>query len=292
TSLRPSSIETLIGCLAEFAKDRIGALVVIPGNDPVERHVSGGIELDGLLSEPLLRSIFDTNSPGHDGAAILHGDRIVRFATHLPLSKDFAQLSRVGTRHSAALGLAELTDSLCLVVSEERGAISVARDGRLRTVATAQEAAFLVQEFLRSKAPAREVRRLSVETLRANWKEKAAAVAIVVALWFLFVPGSQTSRVTMRIPVTVENLPGDLVLNAVEPPEVEATFSGLRRSFYFFERNRFRVTIDGSLASLGRRTFKISEHNMRLPPEVILEDVVPPAVRITVGRNADSERIL
>ncbi|MGH7860456.1 MAG: diadenylate cyclase, partial [Candidatus Binatia bacterium] len=290
--LRPHSMDTLIGCLADFAKDRIGAIVVVPGKDPVERHVSGGIELDGRLSEPLLRSIFDTNSPGHDGAVILQGDRVLRFATHLPLSKDFEQLSRLGTRHSAALGLAELTDALCLVVSEERGTISVARDGRLRNVATAQEASFLLQEFLRSKAPVREVRRVSVESLQANWKEKASAVAIVVGLWFLFVPGSTTSRVTLRVPVTVENLPSDLVLNGVEPKEVEATFSGVRRAFYLFERNRLRVTIDGSLASLGRRTFKISEQNIRLPPEVVLEDVEPPAVKITVGRNVEPERSL
>src|SRR5262249_61876374 len=73
-------------------------------------------------------------SPGHEGAVIREGPRVTRFAAHLPLSTNFPALSGVGTRHSAALGLAELTDALCIVVSEERGVVSVARDGKLRAL--------------------------------------------------------------------------------------------------------------------------------------------------------------
>ena len=73
---RAKPTDVVISTLADFARDRVGALIVIPGNDPVDRHVNGGIELDGRLSAPLLRSIFDTHSPGHDGAVIVQGDRI------------------------------------------------------------------------------------------------------------------------------------------------------------------------------------------------------------------------
>src|SRR6185437_5267675 len=97
----------------------------------------GGIELDGKLSAPVLTSIFDPHSPGHDGAVVLEGDRIRRFATHLPLSANFQQLGRTGTRHSAALGLSEVTDALSIVVSEEQGTIAVARNGRLTRIADA-----------------------------------------------------------------------------------------------------------------------------------------------------------
>src|SRR5918996_2343736 len=120
-SRRPLGAETvdiLVRTMADFTKDRIGALIVIRGNDPLERHITGGIPLDGKLSEPLLKSIFDPHSPGHDGAVIVEGGQITRFAVHLPLSKDISQTAHVGTRHSAALGLAELCDALCLVVSE------------------------------------------------------------------------------------------------------------------------------------------------------------------------------
>jgi uncharacterized protein (TIGR00159 family) len=131
--------DTLVETVSDLARDKIGALIVLPGSQPIERHISGGIRLDGELSEPLLKSVFDPHSAGHDGAVVVEKDRISRFAAHLPLSKDFRQLSRVGTRHSAALGLAELTDALCLVVSEERGKISIAQDGRLREVGSTPE---------------------------------------------------------------------------------------------------------------------------------------------------------
>ena len=110
---------------------------------------------DGKISEPLLKSIFDPHSPGHDGAVIIENDQIARFAAHLPLSKDFQQLAHVGTRHSAALGLAELSDAMCIAVSEERGKISVARNGRLRQVDNMQELGSLLQKFLQREISVR-----------------------------------------------------------------------------------------------------------------------------------------
>src|SRR5919108_578736 len=129
-ALGSTTSDILVRTLADLAKEHVGALVVIRGNDPIERHITGGIPLEGKLSGPLLKSIFDSHSPGHDGAVLVEQDQITRFAAHLPLSKDLRQLANVGTRHSAALGLAELADVLCLVVSEERGAISVERAGQ------------------------------------------------------------------------------------------------------------------------------------------------------------------
>src|SRR6476620_575145 len=108
--LRSDAVDILVSTLADLAKEKIGALVVVEGRDPIDRHIMGGIELGGKISEPLLKSIFDPHSPGHDGSAIIENERISRFAAHLPLSNDFQQLVNVGTRHSAALGLAELSD--------------------------------------------------------------------------------------------------------------------------------------------------------------------------------------
>ena len=130
-ALASTTVDILVRTVADLAKDRVGALIVVRGNDPLERHITGGIALDGRLSEPLLRSLFDTHSPGHDGAIVVENDRITRFAAHLPLSKDLRQLRNLGTRHSAALGLAELTDALCIVVSEETGRISITNGGRM-----------------------------------------------------------------------------------------------------------------------------------------------------------------
>jgi diadenylate cyclase len=278
--------DTLIACLNDFAQQRIGALVVLPGSQPVQRQIQGGIELAGHLSTPLLKSIFDPHSPGHDGAVIVENDRVMRFAAHLPLSKDFKQLASVGTRHSAALGLAERTDALCLVVSEERGQISMARDGRLRVLRTPQEVGAIVQKFLREKRPAPDRRQLWGRLFREQRLEKAVVFALVVALWYLFVPGSRTVNRSYDIPVAVHNLPSDLEVESVDPPRVEVTFSGVQRAFYLLREDRLQITIDGTLAKYGRRTFRLAAQNLHYPQNLTLQTLEPDRVKLSLRRRA------
>jgi uncharacterized protein (TIGR00159 family) len=285
-ALQSETTRVLVKTVADLAKERIGALIVVRGNDPLERHIVGGIALDGKLSEPLLKSIFDPHSPGHDGAVIVEQDRISRFAAHLPLSKDVEQTASVGTRHSAALGIAELTDALAIVVSEERGAISVARDGSLREINSPQELVGILEEFIEKKYPVQQRRWTPVGHLRENWQGKAIALALAVAFWYVFVPGSKVVEATYRLPVQVQNLPADYELESVQPAEVEATFSGPRRAFYFFRPKRLKVTVDASSAGVGRRTFTISEKNIHHPADLRLEEVKPPTLKISLRRLA------
>src|SRR5262249_4074435 len=227
--------------LSDLAKEHVGALMVIRGNDPLERHITGVMPLDGKLSGTLLKSSFDPHSPGHDGAVLVEQDSITRFAAHLPLSKNLTQLTNVGTRHSAALGLAELTDALCIVVSEERGTISFARDGKLREVENLQQLGAVIDSFLRAKFPSSRQSNLSLQFFRENWIAKAISLSLAIGFWYIFVPGSKTVQVSYRIPVSVENLPADLRVENIEPPMVNATFSGPRRAFYLFDARRIRV---------------------------------------------------
>ena len=276
--------DILVRTLSDLAKEHVGALMVIRGNDPLERHITGGIALDGKLSGPLLKSIFDPHSPGHDGAVLVEQDNITRFAAHLPLSKDLTQLTHVGTRHSAALGLAELTDALCIVVSEERGTISFARDGKLREVENLQQLGAVIDSFLRTKFPSTQQSNISLQFFRENWIAKAISLSLAIGFWYIFVPGSKTVQVSYRIPVSVENLPADLRVEDIEPPMVNATFSGPRRAFYLFDARKIRVAIDVSMADLGRRTFNISEQNIRYPKELTLTEVSPSTLRLSVKK--------
>lgn len=285
--VRTSTVDILVGTAADLAKNSIGALIVLRGKNPLERHITGGIPLDGVVSEPLLRSIFDAHSPGHDGAVVVENDRITCFAAHLPLSKDTQQLAHVGTRHSAALGLAELTDAFCLVVSEERGMVSIARDGKLITMSNLQELGAALHGFLEDKFPAPTGNAISLEMLRRNWIAKAVSLILAICFWYLFVPGSKTVEATYNIPVTTVNLPSDLELEAVQPTEIEATFVGPRRAFYLFDRRKLNVTVDVTLAELGRRTFYVSDQDVRFPKDVTLREINPASVRISVRKAAE-----
>lgn len=280
--------EVLVKTVADLAKTRTGALIVVVGAQAVDRHLHGGIELGGRLSEPLLKSIFDPGSPGHDGAVVIRQDTVERFAAQLPLSTDFQQLRGTGTRHSAALGLAERTDALCLVVSEERGTISVARAGRLRVVDGAAELEGVLRVFLSELSPPASGRAFLAALLRENWVEKIASLLLVIGLWYLYVPGSRPATRAFPIAVKVVNLPPDYALDRVEPSQVTAYFSGQRRAFYLFDAARVDVTIDASLAKYGRRTFAISEDRIPHPPDLTVEDVQPEQVRISL-RAVESE---
>ena len=285
-----TTADILVRTLPDLARDHIGALVVISGKDPVGRHITGGIALDGRISVPLLRSLFDTHSPGHDGAILIENDRVTRFAAHLPLSKDLAQTAHVGTRHSAALGLAELCDALCLVVSEERGTITIARNGRLRQLDSPQELPVAIHSFLSDKFPAQEPSHLRLHLVRENWLAKALSICLAISLWYLFVPGSKIVEVSYKVPVTVENLPANLQLEAIDPPVISATFSAPRRTFYLIDRKKIRVSANAALAELGRRTFALSEQDLRYPKELTLQEFTPHSFKISVKAAPEAGR--
>src|ERR1043166_1659742 len=273
--LRSDAIDILVGTLADLAKDRIGALIVVEGKDPIGRHIMGGIELEGKISEPLLKSIFDPHSPGHDGAVVIEHERISRFATHLPLSNDFQQLAHVGTRHSASLGLAELSDALCIAVSEERGTISLARDGRLRQVDNIQELGLLLRRFLQEKYPSSERRTFSFALVRENWVVKLVTFSLAIGLWYVLIPGSSTVEVTYKLPVQVQNIPADYHVEEVMPAQVNATFTGPRRAFYFFDPGKLKVTIDLSSTEIGRKVLRLMEQKLQHPQDLTLQQLDP-----------------
>jgi len=179
-------VEILVRSLGDLARDHIGALVVLRGLDPLDRHVTGGWDLNGELSEALLKSIFDSHSLGHDGAFIVEEGRVSRFGVQLPLSKDLARITNLGTRHSAALGLAERTDALILVVSEEAGTVSIARRGELKVVADLEDLQDAIEVFLVRLSPD-HAQNPVVRFLTENWREKLSAAAVSILLWFFFV---------------------------------------------------------------------------------------------------------
>ena len=287
-TLRTGMIDLIVRAVAQLAATRTGALLVIPGTEDLGRHVEGGISLSGNLSEPILLSLFDASSPGHDGAAILRGSEIERFAVHLPLSSDHAQLRVGGTRHAAALGLAERTDALCVVVSEERGKVSVASHGALRTLQRPEELADELGRFLQEASPENQSEPLW-RRLRGVWKEASVSILLAALLWVMFVPGSLVTAVTHRVPVRVDNLPRGYVLEEIDPPEIEVTLEGRRRDAYLVNRAALAVRLDALLVKLGRRNFEITPADLEHPPTLTVVQVVPDHVRLSVRQEEDKD---
>ena len=125
------TVEELVVAATTLAARRIGAIIVIERQIGLRNYIEGGIPLDATVTYDLLTSIFQPNSPLHDGAVIVQGNRIAAAACFLPLSVNPRVSRELGTRHRAALGLTEENDAVALVVSEESGAISLAISGSL-----------------------------------------------------------------------------------------------------------------------------------------------------------------
>lgn len=124
------TVSEIVRASSAMAKVRTGALIVIEQNTPLHEYERTGIEIDGVVTSQLLINIFEKNTPLHDGAVIIRGDRVVSATCYLPLSDN--QLDKdLGTRHRAGVGVSEVTDSLTIIVSEETGQISVAYKGTL-----------------------------------------------------------------------------------------------------------------------------------------------------------------
>ena len=125
------TIEELIKASYAMGKVRTGALIVVEDEILLNEYVRTGIDVDAIISSQLLINIFEKNTPLHDGAVIVRGDRVVSATCYLPLSDSLVLSKDLGTRHRAAVGISEVSDSLTIVVSEETGKVSIALRGQI-----------------------------------------------------------------------------------------------------------------------------------------------------------------
>jgi diadenylate cyclase len=131
TGMTDRTVSELVRACFEMGKARTGALIVLEQSVSLEEYERTGIAIDSVVSSQLILNIFEKNTPLHDGAVILADNRIRSATCYLPLSDNMNLSKALGTRHRAAVGISEVSDSLTIVVSEETGSVSVAKNGRL-----------------------------------------------------------------------------------------------------------------------------------------------------------------
>jgi diadenylate cyclase len=269
--------------LFTLAKERRGALVVFPGRETIQEWVSGGYPLDARPSIPLLRSIFDPHSPGHDGALIIEKGRFARLGVRLPVSQSQQLTDDYGTRHHAAMGLAEKCDALIVLVSEERGQVSLFLKGEMQPLAHADGlVAAIIQHWKETAAypfvipggPAR----------REMLSQMLASLALAVAFWItVFIAQGERLEKMVTIPVEYTATPAHLVLVGDREKEVQLHISGARSDIDALDPALLRARIDLAKGVAGKQTFIITSQNVRLPRGVDLLDVVPPSIDLSLA---------
>ena len=159
-------LEELVRGTFILARAKTGALIVIEQDVSLVEYEKTGIAIDGLISSQLLINIFEHNTPLHDGAVLIRGERVVAATCYLPLSANMRLSKELGTRHRAAVGISEETDSFTIVVSEETGKVSIAKNGSLISNVDA--------DYLRTKLQEIQKRKMTEpkEKKKSFWKRK------------------------------------------------------------------------------------------------------------------------
>lgn len=278
-------IEVISDSVFEMASRRIGALIVLPGKEELEEQVQHGVDWQGRISKEMIISIFWPDNPVHDGAAVISGNRVREVGCILPLSKREDLPSHYGTRHRAALGLAESTDALVVIVSEERGKVTVAKDGLLQPVYHPAELERRLRNhfgvFLKGRPG---IINESLEIVLAS----LLSVFFTLGIWMSITQGLDTLA-SFDVPVEYMNRKTNQEIIKASDDSVELQISATRSLIRTVDPDQLRVRVDLSKAVIGRNSFVLTRENVTLPPGVILKNLEPERIDVTLDVLVEKE---
>jgi diadenylate cyclase len=266
-----------------LAEQKIGALIVFQREELLDDYILHGVPLESLVSGQLITSIFITSSPLHDGAVLIRDGRLALASCHLPLSISAEVPQHLGTRHRAGIGLSERSDAAIVIVSEERGEVSISLEGELETIGSPAE---LHERLTALLLPlSREAQRVSIKArFFSNLWPKLAVLLLVLASWLL-ITYRQGEILNVTAPIKFHNLPESLVLTRSYPDAVDVqlkAFSNLVDS-----PQDLKVVVDIDLAKVreGGNNITIKKEDIKLPPGVVVDSVERTMVRVNAERK-------
>ncbi len=244
-----SMLTVLLDSIEYLRKKKHGALLVLPGKENIDRFLEGGFYLRGSLSKPLIVSLFDDSTPGHDGAVVFRDNLVERFGVHLPLARNTEYIRKFGTRHRAGLGITEVADCLVIIISEERGTVSIAEGGKLEVYDAIKPVEKRIGEFLRRVYPSQASpffwSKMGKEAL-------LLLLSFVIAAAFSWVFMLQNTPVQrqMFVPVEFKNIPNTYVVEKVTPSSIVITLEGNDSDLRSINGQQLRFSLDvGGLKS-------------------------------------------
>lgn len=266
-----------------LAASGLGALLALVREQPTDEVTEGGVELNAEISATLLESIFQKTSPLHDGAVVIEGDRVTRANVVLPLTHSEDVPSVFGTRHRAAMGLAEHCDALVVSVSEETGEVRLFAGGKMRKLGSAKDLEVVLQLELESgRRPAsRSLRRALLQNADAK------VAALVLGLLIYFVP-NQSREMTVRmidVPVEYVNVPDGLMIDQASE-RLGVRLRGLRTLIDRLDERSLVARFDLSGAQPGLREIAVNSEQINLPPGISVESVTPRTLYVHITKRA------
>jgi diadenylate cyclase len=271
-------VEIIAESALELARRRIGALIVFPGSEDLSERAHGGIPWQGVVSKEMIMSIFWPDNPVHDGAVIIRGNTVIETGVILPLSHRHDFPSYFGTRHRAAAGLAETTDALVIVVSEERGTVSVAKGADIRVAGGKEELTWHLERHLGIASPQQKgLKRQEIELTAAG----LISLIFIAGVWLSFTHGQDT-LITLDVPVEYTRRDPGMEIIGTSANALRMELSGSLTLLRSIRPEQVKVQVDLSKGAPGPNPFTITPKEVSLPPGVSLRSVTPPAVEVTL----------
>ena len=271
----------------KMAKNRTGALLVFQQRDRLAEHLSEGIPLQGKWSPEIIASIFAKESPLHDGATIIQGDRIKSVGAYLPLTKKEGLPRQYGTRHRAAIGLSEMTDAVVIVISEERGEVSVVHRGEVELVPEPPQLQMVLSRLLLGTytvvKPRTRVRELFIQA-----GGLLLTFILVSAAWGIY-SGKQFSLINVSTAVDFRNIPESLELKRSSAEKVEVQITGKRRLVSALNPEQVSAFLDLGEIEAGYHRIELNADNIELPLGLQVVRITPTAIRIEMENRVERE---
>lgn len=268
--------------LWRLAEQKRGAIIVYPGREPIQERLSGGHRLAADASLPLIMSIFDPNSPGHDGAMIIEDNRLTHFGVRLPMSQTARLPEDYGTRHHAAMGLAEQTDALVLVVSEERGVVSSFRNGTMKPLGSVDEIAAAIRTHNT------EENFLDIERLghlnRRTFIPLVVSLVIAAVFWTTLITfNRQVVTKSLTLPLEYSSPGEGLLVIGDKAEEVRVQLAGPKSEIDSFVMSQPTVKVDVSGMVEGKQTILLTGENLGLPDRLSFVGSSPAQIVLTLA---------
>lgn len=280
---RGAFTKDLADTLFDLAADGTGALIVLTRDDNPAEFIHGGQKIMALPDTALIKSIFNRHAPAHDGAVILSQDRLTHMGCILPLSENENIPKHYGTRHRAALGISEKTDSICLVVSEERAEVISVVGGKATVWQDPASMASQLKEWIGGpEIQVPKIQTLATEIFVQNWKSKLSALAMVAVAW-VALASQQEVELTTTAPIRYLNIASGLVVNEDAVKTVELTLAGRRNSIRSLEQEEIQVLVDLNRLSAGPHYLNLSARNVDLPIGLKIQTLLPQKIIVILN---------
>jgi diadenylate cyclase len=286
--LTSKAMDKIVEATFQMADKKIGGLIVLQKGDDLDELIHEKTPVNAEINEDLLVSIFNPQSPLHDGAVIISGDRIRHAAALLPLSKSTSFPKEWGTRHRAGVGITEISDAECIIISEERGEVLLACQGTLQKKEGRED----LKQGLVYVAPVPETKdgeKVRSKKLFEDLPQKALFLFLVCLLW-VFVIGVRQGEIGFNIPIEYYSVPQNLVIAGEPLKEVNVRLKGSQRLLSSIKPDQIRVRVDLFNAHRGVNQISLSETNVNTGPGISVTNFYPRNIKLQLSPISNTNK--